>query len=326
MNTLNDCGVLGGRVGCGRDACSGRDAPSGRDARSGRHAPSGRDALSRFDARSAEAGCDVSGPRRSHALARRVGLWLGAVCALLVSAPRVHALEVPPLRSRVNDLAQLLPAERAAALEARLAAHEQQTQQQFALLTVPSLEGDSIEDFSIRVAEAWKLGNAKTDHGLVLVVAVKDRKTRVEVGYGLESVVPDAIAARVAREVLQPAFRQGDYAGGIDAAFGYLMQAARGEGTPAPPRAEPRGRQSFLSGPLVLFLLFVLLPFLSRLGGRGGRRGRGMRGAWLPAIWGAGGGWGGGGGGWGGGGGGFGGGGFSGGGGGFGGGGASGDW
>jgi uncharacterized protein len=247
------------------------------------------------------------------------------VLLTLAYASPASALDVPAFRARVNDYAKILPADRAAALERRLEAYEQQSGHQFALLTVPSLEGEPIESFGIRVYDTWKLGDEKNDDGLVLIVVPNDRKMRVEVGYGLEGVVPDAIGARVIREVLAPAFQREDYAGGIDAAFDALMRAASGQAPPegaAPAVARPRneGRRS-----LALFAQ-VLLPVLLMLlinfggGGRGRRRGGGM---WIaPMLAGMGGRGGFGGGGFGGGGGGFGGGG----GGRSGGGGASGGW
>ena len=119
----------------------------------------------------------------------------------------VSALDVPPLRGRINDYAALLPGDRAQALESRLAAFEKETGHQVAVLTVPGLEGDSLEDFSIRVAEAWKIGKKGFDNGAILLVAQKDRKLRIEVGYGLEGVLPDAIANRIVQEVIVPRFR-----------------------------------------------------------------------------------------------------------------------
>jgi uncharacterized protein len=237
---------------------------------------------------------------------------------LLAAAPHAaRALDVPALTGHVNDYARVLPADRARELEAKLTAYEQRAGQQFALLTIESLEGEAIESFSIRVAEQWKLGHGKRDDGLVLVVVPKERKLRIEVGYGLEGNVPDAIAARVIREIIAPAFQRADYASGIEAAFDALMRAASGQGLPeAAPAAEPRGQPqrspAALLGPLIFFVLFWLMS------GRG-RRGRGGM-MWLGPLIGAGmgnfgGGRRGGGGG-----------GFRGGGGGFGGGGASGGW
>jgi uncharacterized protein len=234
-----------------------------------------------------------------------------ALSVLLVVGP-AFGLAVPSLDGRVNDHATLLPRERAVALEQELAEYEKKTGHQFVLLTLESLEGDTLEDFSLRAVEKWKLGRKKVDDGLLLLIVKKERKVRIEVGYGLEGSITDATSSRVIRRVLAPAFRSNDYAGGIEQAFAALMKADQ---TPAGERGESARRGGGL-GPLPL-LLFLMVPFLGVL--------------WLLRRGGGGGGWGGGGyyggsfgrGGWGGGGGG---GGFSGGGGGFGGGGASGGW
>lgn len=246
---------------------------------------------------------------------------------LLVLAPAsALALEVPPLRAHVNDEADLLSPAAEQALERKLTAYEQKSQQQFALLTIDSLEGDALEDFSIRVVESWKLGKKGKDDGLLMLVVKRDRKLRIEVGYGLEGDVTDAFSARLIRNVLAPALRTGDAEGGIDRSFDALMLKASGQSVGAlesPPPQRERKRASPFG---VLVLLLLALPFvLPLLLGRGGRGGRGRRNGFILGGlggFGAGGGFGGsGGGGFGGGGGGFGG-----GGGGFGGGGASGSW
>jgi uncharacterized protein len=248
-----------------------------------------------------------------------------ALLALSVAPAAALARVIPALTAHVNDYAHVLPADRAAALEARLTEHERQTKQQFALLTVPSLQGEEIETFSIAVAEQWKLGDKKRDDGLIVVLAPSEHKVRIEVGYGLEGVIPDAIASRVIREVMTPAFKQNDYAGGLDGGFAVLMHEAGGDGSAgAQPVQQARkpGKLAFLPFLIPLILFFLI----SRLGGGRRRRGLWMMGpgfgAGLGGYRSGGGGFGGGG--WGGGGGG--GGGFGGGGGGFGGGGASGGW
>ncbi len=239
---------------------------------------------------------------------------LGALLVISLGAAGARALDVPPLVGHVNDLSGLLGVDERRALEAKLTAHEAATGQQFALLTFKSLEGQAIETYAIAVAEKWRLGREKEDDGLILLVAVDDHKSRIEVGYGLEGDIPDAFASAVLREVVNPAFKAGRYAAGVDGAFDLLMARARGDAV-APPRAKPAKRFSGLVPFLVLGFMF--LNVLMRLTGLGRRRGTTFLGG------GYGGGFGGGfGGGGGGGGGGFGGGG----GGGFGGGGASGDW
>ena len=252
------------------------------------------------------------------------------VLALLLVAGRAVALEPPALTGRVNDYTKLLPADTARALTDRLAAHEQKTGHQFAVLTIPSLEGDALEDFSIRAVEKWKLGHAKVDDGLLLLVVQRERKVRIEVGYGLEGHITDALSSRIIRGTIVPAFRRGDYAGGIEQGVFDLLRADGDD--PGAAARTVRGAPASGSGsslwPLLFFAPIVLL-FLWLRGASSG--GYGTRGRWGGygggGYWGGGGGYGGGGGFGGGGfGGGGGGGGFSGGGGGFGGGGASGSW
>lgn len=262
-------------------------------------------------------------------LAARVFLAaLTFLVAWSLHAPVAFAREVPPLSGRVNDLAGMLSPQAEATLEDKLARYEQATQRQFALLTIDSLEGDALEDFSIRVVEAWKLGKKGKDDGLLLLIAQKERKLRIEVGYGLEGDITDAFSARVIRNVLTPALRAGNAEQGIAQAFDVLMQKASGGVVPESATAAPKKKKREGS-PLGFFALALLLaPFvLPLLFGR--RRGRGGAAPWVVGgLGGWGGGYRSGGGGFGGysGGGGFGGGGFSGGGGGFGGGGSSGQW
>jgi uncharacterized protein len=145
---------------------------------------------------------------------------------------------VPELRVRVTDLAGLLPPARRSALEASLERFERETTHQLAVLTVSSLEGEPIEQFSLRVVEAWKLGRGDFDNGMLVLVAAGDRQARIEVGYGLEGVVPDTVASRVLREQMIPRFRKGRMGEGIEAGVQALMQAARGERLAALPEPE----------------------------------------------------------------------------------------
>lgn len=242
----------------------------------------------------------------------------------IAASQTAAAAEVPRLKGRVNDYAGLLSADRARALEERLAKSEKESGHQVAVLTVSGLEGEDIEGFGIRVAESWKIGHKGFDNGAILLVARDDRQLRIEVGYGLEGILPDAIASRIIREVIAPRFQAGDFAGGIEAGVEAILKVIAGE--PLPVGNRP-GRTP--AGPLnqALFTLFLVaiiaVAALSHLSQRSARRawvgrGRRRRGDVGGPFWGgAGGGFGGGG---------FGGGGFSGGGGGFGGGGASGRW
>jgi uncharacterized protein len=169
------------------------------------------------------------------------------------------ALDVPPLRGRVNDFAALLPNDRAQVLESRLAAFEQETGHQIALLTVPSLQGDALEDFSIRVAESWKIGRKGFDNGAILLIVPKDRKLRIEVGYGLEGVLPDAIANRIIQEVIVPRFREGDFPGGIEAGLNTIMQVTKGESLPEKARAVRKPGASQISSAMTVLILTAII-------------------------------------------------------------------
>jgi uncharacterized protein len=250
----------------------------------------------------------------------RAAAPFGVAVALLGWPLTVAATDVPALRGHVNDYADVIPDDAEARLERKLSDYENTTGRQFAVLTMKTLGGDDIEGFSIRTVEAWKLGQKKQDNGLLLLVVPGDRKTRIEVGYGLEGEITDLRSSRVIREILTPAFRQGDYAGGIERGLDSLMgQRGAGATDTAPTQAVRRGPQ--IGFELVVLILFFVFPLLGWLfGGRGGSRRRYGR-SYGGGYWGGGFGGGGfGGGGFGGGGG------FSGGGGGFGGGGASGSW
>lgn len=140
----------------------------------------------------------------------------------------VPALEVPPLKGRVNDMAGLLSPGSATLLEGLLKAHEDSTSNQVALLTIPSLEGEDLEGFSMRVVEQWKLGQAKKDNGVLLLVARDDREVRIEVGGGLEGLLPDITCGRIIRNEIVPRFREGDYEGGILRGAGAILAAIGG--------------------------------------------------------------------------------------------------
>ena len=158
-------------------------------------------------------------------------LWssLSGFSVLLISAYFLSALEIPPLRGRVNDLAGIVHENHLHKLENKLAEFERDTSHQIAVLTISSLQGESIEDFSIRVAESWRIGQKGIDNGVILIIALQDRKLRIEVGYGLEGVLPDATANQIIREVIVPHFRNDDYAAGIDEGIKAILQTIAGE-------------------------------------------------------------------------------------------------
>jgi len=141
---------------------------------------------------------------------------------------------VPELSQRVTDLTATLSVEQVNVLENKLAAFEAKQGSQIAVLIIPTTQPEDIAQFGIRVADVWKIGRKNVDDGVILIVAKDDRKLRLEVGYGLEGVIPDAIAKRVISETITPYFKTGDYAGGIDAGVAQLIGLIEGEALPAP--------------------------------------------------------------------------------------------
>ena len=257
-----------------------------------------------------------------------------AALALLAASLAHAAASLPPKPARYfNDYAGVVAPDVAQRLNARLEALDQERGTQVVVAVFQSLpEGAVLEDFTARTAESWGAGRRQEDDGAVLFVFLQDRRSRLEVGYGLEEKIPDVTAKRIIQDVMAPHFRQNDYGAGLEAAVDSIFRAIRGDAsplvTPGPARARPRstgidfGTLVFLAI-LVFFVLGTFRP--RRRGGwtatRGGWYHTGGWGGWGGGGFGGGFGGGGGGGGFSGGGGGF-----SGGGGSFGGGGASGDW
>jgi uncharacterized protein len=285
---------------------------------------------------------------------------LAAITLALATCAPVHAQLLPVPQNHVEDRARILSAQAFAQLDTMLTKLEQSTSAQIILLTVDTTGGLPIDDFAQQHFESWKLGQAGKDNGALIVIAVKDRKMRIEVGYGLEPALPDAFCSRILREDFTPNFRKGDYEGGLIAGVSRIVNKAAGSEmveAPQPQRRATRGKIGRLA-PLipccVLLFIFGLMFLMAAAGSRqrgyqswgggvpwwvwwlmmnqagGRRRGRRRRSGWedWSGHWGgwtgggSAGGWGRGSGGWGGGGGSFGGGG----GGSFGGGGASGGW
>ncbi|MBI5316546.1 MAG: TPM domain-containing protein [Nitrospirae bacterium] len=138
------------------------------------------------------------------------------------------ALDVPPLTGRVVDLAHVLPPEIASSLNRDLETHESKTSNQVAVLTLPSLEGEPLESFSHRVATTWKLGQKGTDNGILLLIALRERKVRIEVGYGLEGTLTDLRSAHIIRQEIVPRLRSGDLPGGIAAGVQAILNTIEG--------------------------------------------------------------------------------------------------
>ena len=149
-----------------------------------------------------------------------------------------EALDVPQLKGYVNDYAEMLSPSAEGELERELRAFEQTDSTQIVILTVPSLEGEVLEEFSIRVAEAWKIGQQRKDNGVILLVAKQERKIRIEVGRGLEGKLTDLMAGRIVDLVIKPRFKRGDFDGGFISGVSSVMDATRGEF-----KADGNGRQ-----------------------------------------------------------------------------------
>ncbi len=250
-----------------------------------------------------------------------------AAAASVFVAAAAAAEQLPPPPARYfNDYAGLVGAADAQRLDAKLKAFDEQTSNQVVVAIFPELPSPSLEDFTIRTAQSWRAGREKLDNGVVLFVFVKDRKSRIEVGYGLEGALPDITAKHILDDELAARFRTGDFAGGLEAAIDAIIAATRGEyKAPSP---SPRSAAPALDSDKILFIIIALVIVFQLIGAfrRRGRWATYSGSGWSGGGWGGGGGGWSSGGGWSGGGGSSGGGGFSGGGGSFGGGGASGSW
>src|SRR5688572_17098204 len=157
--------------------------------------------------------------------------------------------DVPYLTGRVVDNAEILKPDTRKRLADALRQHEQRTTNQVAVLTVPTLQGESVEEYAVRVFEHWKLGKKGKDNGVLVVVASQDRRMRIEVGYGLEGVLPDATAARIIRNVMTPRFKDGDYDGGIAQGVDAIVAHLEGKGAPAAAEPTASGGAEFIKAP-----------------------------------------------------------------------------
>jgi uncharacterized protein len=166
---------------------------------------------------------------------------------------------VPPLTARVTDLTGTLTREQRAGLERRLQEFETRKGAQIAVLLVPTAKPEEIEQFSIRVAEQWKIGRKQVDDGAILVVAKDDRALRIEVAYGLEGVLNDATASRIIREIIVPRFREGDFYGGINAGLDRMIRLIDGEPLPSPTKKDSPGAAEGLGQVLPVLLVVALI-------------------------------------------------------------------
>jgi uncharacterized protein len=184
-----------------------------------------------------------------------------ALLALLSLPSMATALDVPQLKGRVNDRANLLSPEAATRLEQKLAGFEQETSNQLAVLTIPSLQGDDIDQFAIRVAEQWKLGQQGRDNGVLLIIAQAERKVRIEVGMGLQGVLPDLTASRIIREVMRPGLKSGSFDQAVTAGTDAIMAATKGEFKASPQDAK-RSKAHRTSPSVITLLLLAVVAAL----------------------------------------------------------------
>src|SRR5262249_23931257 len=220
-------------------------------------------------------------PSRGRRGAEQVAMTPGAAARvagllgwLLVGGPASaqRVAPVPAFTAHAVDTTGTFRPDELAQLERNLAAFETRKGSQVAVLIVPTTEPEEIEQYSIRVVEQWKVGRKKVDDGVLLLVAKNDRALRIEVGYGLEGAIPDAIAKRIVADVITPRFRAGDFAGGVNAGVDALMKVIDGEPLPAPERDWHGSRQRAAPFQTVLLGSWLLAAFIgATLRGRIGR-------------------------------------------------------
>ncbi|MGL1893573.1 MAG: TPM domain-containing protein [Spirochaetaceae bacterium] len=190
----------------------------------------------------------------------------------------LSSLEVPKLKGRVNDYANILTSSEEQKLESEIKKLESGSSSQIAILTITSLDGDNLEDFSIRTVEEWKLGKKVNDNGVLILVSHKDRKLRIEVGYGLEGTLTDAKSSYIIRNIIAPSFQDGKTYTGLSQAVLAVTGLISGEYkiTPNQTKQSSRKRSSGRSPVSIIFvILFVIFSNLGRRGIKGGGRGRG---------------------------------------------------
>jgi uncharacterized protein len=212
----------------------------------------------------------VAGPGDRRAGYRSV-LTICRLCGIfaflwLLSSVSGIALDVPPLKGRVNDYAGMMSPATERLLEATLQRFEEAESTQIVVLTIPTLAGDALEDFSIRVAEQWKIGRKERDNGAILVVAKAERKLRIEVGYGLEGRLTDAVSGRIIRNVIVPEFKTGRFEQGIINGVNAMIQVVQEEfeGVQGG-RDAPRPDTGAGSAAFIFIVLFFLIGRLGRI-------------------------------------------------------------
>lgn len=192
--------------------------------------------------------------------------WRILLLALLLCGSAQAEVAVPPLKQRVTDLTATFDAAQIQALDTRLAAFESGKGSQIAVLMLPTTQPETIDQYGIRVVEAWKLGRKGVDDGVLLLIAKDDRKLRIEVGYGLEGALNDATAKRIVAEIISPYFKRGEFYAGVDAGVAAIINVVEGEPLPAPvPRSASHSFGTDMSGLQTLFAAGIFIFMLGNL-------------------------------------------------------------
>ncbi|VVE36109.1 membrane protein [Pandoraea capi] len=210
-------------------------------------------------------------------------LTLAALCWLALPASAEALVAVPALTARVTDLTNTLTPEQRNALETQLAQYEQQRGSQIFILMLPSTAPETIDQYSIRVADAWKAGRKGVDDGVIMLIAKDNpndlRKMRIEVGRGVQGSLTDAISGRILRDVMAPYFRSGDFFGGLAAGVAAVQAAMNNEALPAPNLPSTRAPHSDLSDFLPLLFIVFIIAMVVIMEGRRRFQGPGLPGA-----------------------------------------------
>ncbi len=201
-------------------------------------------------------------------------IWLLIFTVLLAAAPFLPALEIPALRGRVNDYADMISSAVESLLDQKLRALEESDSTQVVILTIPSLEDESLEEYSIRVAETWGIGQKEYDNGALLFVSKNDRKVRIEVGYGLEGVLTDLLAGRIIDYEIVPNFKAGRFDKGFVAGIEAITRAVKGEYQGTGTSVRRSGISRIRGGVMPFIVLIIILSILGSkrriIGGIGG--------------------------------------------------------
>lgn len=197
-------------------------------------------------------------------------LLLATTILFCISVTRAE-VAIPPLKSHVTDLTATLPIQEVTRLEQTLAAFEKKKGSQVSVLIVPSTQPETIEQYSLRVVEAWQLGRKKIDDGVLLLIAKNDKTLRIEVGYGLEGILPDATAKRIIEEIIVPHLKTGNFAQGIDAGVHAILGLIAGEALPPPSSKRGITHSDNVNIDSILFIAIAFIAvgrFLQSLLGR----------------------------------------------------------